>query len=179
MTDGALTGLLEEERGFARLKIAEILPTGVNCGTGRCVNNCGWTIKCAYAYIRLLEKESLRPLHLTHIPISKALKSAEKMPNPVPEESSAACTYWYRHTAPTYRRTCSLSLDDFNRSIGLCLACVRSGSMDSSCSQCAHSYEDQSFRTCTVPRFVRPTAQTVPAIHDGHVPPNPLSPMLT
>ncbi|KAH7019591.1 hypothetical protein EDB80DRAFT_600972 [Ilyonectria destructans] len=132
--------LLEEQRGFARLKVAEILIAGVNDGTGLCVHKCGWTSKYAYAYIKLLEREDLWPAHLPHISISKALESAERMPDPIPEESSTACTYEYKHAAPAYRRSRSWSLDIFNKSVGLCLHCVRSGSMYSSCSQRPHSY---------------------------------------
>ncbi|KAL7909984.1 hypothetical protein GGI35DRAFT_468975 [Trichoderma velutinum] len=131
--------LLEEQRGFARLRVAEILIAGVNDGTGLCVHKCGWTSKYAYAYIKLLEGEHLWPAHLPHISISKALQSAERMPDPIPEESSTACTYGYKHAAPAYRRNRTLSLDLFNKSIGLCLHCVRSGSMYSNCSQRSHS----------------------------------------
>jgi hypothetical protein len=42
-------GLLEEQRNFARLKLAEILIAGINDETGMCVIRCGWTIKYAYA----------------------------------------------------------------------------------------------------------------------------------
>ncbi|KAK2057686.1 hypothetical protein LY76DRAFT_593972 [Colletotrichum caudatum] len=132
--------LLEEQRGFARLKMAEILISGVNDETGRCVHRCGWTSKYAYAYIKLLQREYLWPAHLHHISISKALELAERMPDPIPEESSTACTYEYKHAAPAYRRDRSLSLDNFEKSIGLCLDCVRSGSMNSECSQHSHSY---------------------------------------
>jgi hypothetical protein len=130
--------MLEEQRGFARLKIAEILMAGVNDGTGLCVHKCGWTSKYAYAYMKLLEREGLWPAHLPNISISKALESAERMPDPVPEESSTPCTYGYKHAVPEYRRNRRWSLDNFNKSIGLCLHCVRSGSMYSSCSQHSH-----------------------------------------
>ncbi|KAL7798795.1 hypothetical protein V8C43DRAFT_244435 [Trichoderma afarasin] len=60
------------------------------------------------------------------------------MPDPIPEESSTACTYGYKHTAPAYRRNRTESLDDFNESIGLCLHCVRSGRMKSNCSKRSH-----------------------------------------
>ncbi|KAL6825177.1 hypothetical protein V8C40DRAFT_245748 [Trichoderma camerunense] len=131
--------LLEEQRGYARLRVADILMAGVNDGTGRCVHKCGWTSKYAYAYIKLLEDEHLWPAHLSRISISKALQSAERMPDPIPEESSTTCTFGYKHAAPEYRKTRTSSLDDFNESIGLCLHCVRSGSIDSNCSEPSHS----------------------------------------
>ncbi|KAM6484669.1 hypothetical protein HDV62DRAFT_304104 [Trichoderma sp. SZMC 28011] len=131
--------LLEEQRGSARLRVAEILMAGVNDWTGYCCHKCGWTSKYAYAYIKLLESERLWPAKLPHISISEALQSADRMPDPIPEESSAACTYGYKHTAPAYRRNRTSSLDDFNESIGLCLHCVLSGSMDSNCSEPSHS----------------------------------------
>lgn len=131
--------LLEEQRGFARLRVAEILIEGVNDGTGLCVHKCGWTSKYAYAYMKLLEREKLWPAQLPNISISDALQSAESMRDPIPEESSTTCTYGYNHAAPAYRRNRILSLDLFNKSIGLCLRCVRSGSMYSNCSRRDHS----------------------------------------
>lgn len=70
---------------------------------------------------------------------SKALESAETIPDPIPEESSTICTYEYKHAAPAYRRDRSRSLGIFNKSIGLCLHCIRSGSMNSNCSQHSHN----------------------------------------
>lgn len=132
--------MLEEQRGTARLKVAEILIAGVNNGTGLCVHKCGWTSKHAYAYMKLLERENLWPAYLPNISISKALESADRMPDPVPEELfSTPCIYEYKHAAPAYRRDRSWSLDIFHKSIGLCLHCVRSGSIHSRCSQQAHS----------------------------------------
>lgn len=130
--------MLEEQRGVARLKVAENLIAGVNDGTGLCVHKCGWTSKHAYAYMKQLEREDLWPAKLPGIPISKALEKADRMPDPVPQESfDTPCTYEYKHAAPEYRRSrgWSLRVGMFNESIGLCLHCVRSGSMDSSCSQ--------------------------------------------
>ena len=137
---GERKGLLEEQRGFARLKVAEILISGVNDGTGLCVHKCGWTSKYAYAYIKRLEREDLWPAQLHHISISKALESAERMPDPIPEEPSIECTYEYKHAAPAYRRNRTWSLEDLNKSIGLCIHCVRSGSMNSNCRQESHRY---------------------------------------
>merc|ERR1712000_387159 len=121
--------LLEEQRGLARLKIAEILIAGVDDGIGRCWHKCGWTSKYAYAYIQLLGSENLWPAHLSQRSISKALELAERMPDPIPEESSTPCTYERKHAAPAYRKSRSLRLSGFHESVGLCLRCVQSGSM--------------------------------------------------
>ncbi|KAH8782917.1 hypothetical protein F5883DRAFT_537395 [Diaporthe sp. PMI_573] len=130
-------GMLEEQRGVARLKLAQILIEGVDAGI--CAHKCGWTSKYAYAYIKQLEGEFLWPGRLPNIPIAKALESADRMPDPIPKESfSTPCTYEYKHAAPEYRRDRSWKLGSFNESIGLCLYCVRSGSMYSNCNQHSH-----------------------------------------
>jgi hypothetical protein len=92
-------------------------------------HKCGWTSKYAYIYLKLLEREHLWPAQLPYTSISKALESAERMPDPIPEESSTACTYEYKHAAPEYRRNRRWSLDIFNKSIGLCMHCVRSDTL--------------------------------------------------
>ncbi|KAF5674644.1 hypothetical protein FCIRC_7709 [Fusarium circinatum] len=51
--------LLEEQRGFARLKFADILIGGINFGN--CDSGCGWTGKYAYAYMKKLDIENLLP----------------------------------------------------------------------------------------------------------------------
>lgn len=128
--------MLEEQRGIAKLKLADLLIEGVNDGTGLCVHKCGWTSKHAYAYMKQLEREGLWPAELPNLPISKALELADRMPDPVPEESfDTPCTYKYKHAAPAYRKDRGRRLSVLKESIGLCLHCVRSGSMDSSCSQ--------------------------------------------
>lgn len=86
-------GLLEEQRGLARLRLAEIFTAGLKDATGLCVHKCGWTSKYAYAYMKLLQKEELWPTRLFHTAITKALALAGRMPHPIPEESSTACTY--------------------------------------------------------------------------------------
>ncbi|KAL2040036.1 hypothetical protein N7G274_007439 [Stereocaulon virgatum] len=128
--------LLEEQRSFARLRLAEILLAGVNDCTGTCVHKCGWSSKYAYAYLKLLERQDLWPTHL--LCISKAIEIAEKMPDPIPEEPSVSCTFGYKHAAPEYRRNRRWSLADLNNSIGLCLHCIRSGSATSSYCRIEH-----------------------------------------
>ena len=132
-------GLLEGQRSFARLKLAEILIAGINDGTGMCVHKCGWTSKYAYAYLMLLERKDLWPARLLHISLSKAIDLAEKMPDPIPEEPSIACTYEYKHAAPEYRENRRWSLDTLNNSIGLCLHCVRLGGTNSYCNHSSSS----------------------------------------
>ena len=98
--------------------------------TGTCVHKCGWSSKYAYAYLKLLEGQDLWPTRL--LCISEAIEKAEKMPDPIPEEESIGCSYEYKHAAPEYRRSRRWSVDNLNKSIGLCLHCVRSGGADSS-----------------------------------------------
>ncbi|KAM5360762.1 hypothetical protein BFJ70_g16769 [Fusarium oxysporum] len=129
--------MLEEQRGFARLEVSQILIAGG--GTGSCWHNCGWTSKYAYAYMKLLERKDLWPAHLFHISISKALEKAERMPDPVPEERSTQCQYAYKHEPPAYREDRRWKLDSFNKKIGLCLRCTRLGRTDSSCSNHSHN----------------------------------------
>jgi len=130
--------MLEEQRGFARLELADILTAGVN--DGLCVHKSRWTSKHAYAYMKKLEGESLWPAHLARTSVPKALESANRMPDPVPKEFfNPPCTYTYKHETPAYRKIRSLKLDTLNKSIRLCLHCVRSGSIYSSCSQHSHS----------------------------------------
>ncbi|KAL1852454.1 hypothetical protein VTK73DRAFT_9215 [Phialemonium thermophilum] len=134
--------LLEKQRGVARLKIADILLWEANNGTGLCPHKCGWTSKHAYAYLRLLEREQLWPADLARISISEALRLAEGMPDPTPEERSAACTYERNHAAPQYRKGRSRKLDDFVKSVGLCLRCVQSGCIDSHCREHSQTHGD-------------------------------------
>jgi hypothetical protein len=104
-----------------------MLIDGINDWTGMCVQRREWTSKYAYAYLKLLERKDLWPARLYGISISKAIKLPEKMSDPIPEESSIACTHAYKHAAPEYRKTRYMRLDILDDSIGLCLYCVRSG----------------------------------------------------
>ncbi|TXB97405.1 hypothetical protein FocTR4_00010946, partial [Fusarium oxysporum f. sp. cubense] len=130
--------LLEEQRGFTRLEIAEILLEEVNDSTGLCIHKRGWTSIHAYAYIKLLERKDLWPKSLSHTSISKVLESAERMPDPIPEELSTKCTYAYKHDVPQYRKERSWRLDTFYESIGLCLYCICFGGISSNCSKASH-----------------------------------------
>lgn len=135
MTDQCI-GLLEEQRSFARLKLAEILIAGINDGTGICSHRCGWSSKYAYAYLKLLKGRDLWPTRL--LCISEAIKIADEMPDPIPEERSVACTYDYKHAAPEYKRNRRWGLVDLSNSIGLYLHCVRLNSAVSSICQMEH-----------------------------------------
>lgn len=86
-------GLLEGQRSLARLKLADILQSGINAGG--CCHRCGWDSKYAYAYLRLLQDNGLRPTELVNI--SKAIKLVGLLHDPVPEERSTECTYAYKH----------------------------------------------------------------------------------
>jgi hypothetical protein len=127
---GQYTALLEEQRSVAKLKLAEILIAGINDADGVCVHACGWSSKYAYAYLNSLERHGLWPTGL--VCISKAIQSAENMPDPVPTEQSIACVFARKHTPPEYRRNRRWKLDDLNNRIGLCLRCVRLECIDSS-----------------------------------------------
>ncbi|KAL2825048.1 hypothetical protein BDW59DRAFT_146745 [Aspergillus cavernicola] len=70
--DWRVFGLLEEQRSFARLKLGDILLTGIH--TGGCRYKCGWSSKYAYAYLQLLERQNLWPTGLGSI--SKAIERA-------------------------------------------------------------------------------------------------------
>jgi hypothetical protein len=126
-----MLGLLEEQRNNTRLKLAELLLGQITNGTGLCVHRCGWTSKYAYAYMMLLEQQNLWPMRL-HC-LSQAIESAETMPDPVPQERSTECTYGYKHAIPTYRKDLRRKFNDLQDNIGLCLPCIRSNNMSSTC----------------------------------------------
>ncbi|KAH7233760.1 uncharacterized protein BKA55DRAFT_598013 [Fusarium redolens] len=127
---------LEEQRGFARLEVAEILINGVN--SGRCDCGCGWTSTYTHAYISKLEEQSLWPANLSNTSISNALRRVEMMPDPVPSERTTTCNSARWHRVPEYRTSRSFSLERLNKSIGLCLECVRGGSNTFKCTQPSH-----------------------------------------
>lgn len=97
------------------------------CEFGGCDYGCGWTSTCAYAYISKLEVENLWPARFSNTSISKALERAEMMPDPVPSERTTACNMAHFHSVPQYRISRSVRLERLNKSIGLCLECVREG----------------------------------------------------
>jgi len=65
-----------------------------------CVHKCGWTSKYAYAYLKLLGRKDLWPAYLLYTSISRAIELAERMTDPIPEESSIVCRYESNHAAP-------------------------------------------------------------------------------
>jgi hypothetical protein len=89
--------------------------------------------------MKLLKTKDLWPGDLFHTSISKALKKAERMPDPVPEERSTQCQYAYKHEPPAYREDRRWELDSFNKKIGLCLRCTRLDRTGSNCSTPSHS----------------------------------------
>jgi hypothetical protein len=128
-------GLLEGQRSLARLKLADILQSGINAGG--CCHRCGWDSKYAYAYLRLLQDNGLRPTELVNI--SKAIKSVGLLHDPVPEERSTECTYTYKHEPPKYRKDRRWQIEFLESHTGLCLFCVREGKSDPSYCSINHS----------------------------------------
>lgn len=104
------------------MKLGEILIGGITALA--CVHRCGWTSKYAYAYMKLLETQRLWPTAL--VVITEAIERANRMPDPVPEESSAVCKYGYKHFVPKYRDSLRYGLDDLKSRIGICLHCFHS-----------------------------------------------------
>ncbi|TGO23928.1 hypothetical protein BPAE_0117g00230 [Botrytis paeoniae] len=117
--------LLETQRIFVRSEFSEILLGGINDRHAICNQRCGWTCKYAYAYLNSLKEKRLWPVGLHKISISEAMESAERMPDPVPEESSIECRHAKMHTPPKYRESRSWKLESLDENIGLCLSCVR------------------------------------------------------
>ncbi|TEY61619.1 hypothetical protein BOTCAL_0166g00240 [Botryotinia calthae] len=117
--------LLETQRSIARLRLSDILLTGINDEQAKCYQKCGRTCKYAYAYLQLLEKKRLWPARLLEISISEAIEVAQNMPDPVPEESSGLCSDARNHRSPEYRNDRFGKLEYLYEKIGLCLSCVR------------------------------------------------------
>ncbi|KAF5668771.1 btb poz domain-containing protein [Fusarium denticulatum] len=132
--------LLEEQRGFARLQLSHILISGVNLGQCSCPY--GWTSKQTSAYIRQLFFEDLWPANFYKMSISGALQKAELMPDPVPLETSNPCANARYHQVPAYRQNLTVAIERLNKSVGLCLECVREGSDTFMCIQRSHRSKD-------------------------------------
>lgn len=133
-------GLLEEARALARLDLADILLNGVNDPTGMCVHRCGWSSKYAFAYLKLLEEESLWPGSLGRLSIADAIAKVGRIPDPVPKEANTSCTYEYKHCVPEYRKHREWGLANLDSKIGLCLHCTKS--RDENASHCQIRHED-------------------------------------
>ncbi|KAK7177376.1 hypothetical protein PSPO01_16576 [Paraphaeosphaeria sporulosa] len=118
--------LLEGQRSLARLKLADILQSGIHAAG--CCHRCGWDSKYAYAYLRLLQDNGFRPTEL--INISKSIKSVELLHDPVPEERSTECNFGYKHKPPEYRKDRRWQVEFLESHTGLCLYCVRGGRSD-------------------------------------------------
>ncbi|KAI1040025.1 hypothetical protein LB505_006030 [Fusarium chuoi] len=123
--------LLEEQRGFARLQLADILISGVNFGN--CPGYCGWQDRYTHSYIKKLDAEDLWPAHLFNMSISRALEKADMMPDPVPREKGKPCSTARSHTDPNYRAFRNLRVERLKGEIGLCLECVQGGSNTFEC----------------------------------------------
>ncbi|KAF5579818.1 btb poz domain-containing protein [Fusarium pseudocircinatum] len=130
--------LLEEQRGFARLQLADILIRGIRFGF--CYSGCGWTGNgYTYAYMKKLENEHLFPAQFSHMPISKALEKAEIMSDPRLWGQRKACTKARDHTVPGLQPNVNVGRGQLNKLIGLCLECVRGGSRSSICKEPSHT----------------------------------------
>ncbi|ENH68146.1 hypothetical protein FOC1_g10003775, partial [Fusarium oxysporum f. sp. cubense race 1] len=132
--------LLEEQRGFAGLKMSELLIQGVNYGD--CDYGCGWNSTYGYAYMNKLEAENLWPEHFVHTSISKTVERAEVMPDPMPSERSTPCNMRQFHSVTKYRIGRSYRLEIFNNNIELCRECVRAIGRSSKCKEPPHSSQD-------------------------------------
>ncbi|OBS22796.1 hypothetical protein FPOA_09123 [Fusarium poae] len=128
--------LLEEQRGFARMKLSHILVSGG--GADLCFNECDWTSKYTHAYRRALQSEFLLPGDLQSHSISRALEKSEMMTDPVFEERSGRCKFGYNHEAPAYREDRRRDLDNLIKKLGLCLHCTSLERADASCNHPSH-----------------------------------------
>ncbi|KAJ5544098.1 hypothetical protein N7494_005377 [Penicillium frequentans] len=128
--------LLEEQRGFARLKLEEILLGGTKASS--CVHRCGWTSKYAYAYIQLLETQSLWPMDIQSV--AESIERANRMPDPIPEERSTECKFGYKHFVPDYRSSYRYKLDNLDSCIGICLNCFLSKQPSAVSCQMTHEH---------------------------------------
>jgi hypothetical protein len=82
--------MLEEARGFTRLKLANIFLKGVDDSTGSCAHKCGWSSVNAFAYLQELRQQDLWPENLSRLPISRAIENVSGMPDPRPKERNAS-----------------------------------------------------------------------------------------
>jgi hypothetical protein len=131
-------GLLEEARSIAKLKLADILMNGVNDPTGTCVQDCGWSSKYAYAYLKLLKAHELWPADLGRQSIAHVITKAETIPDPVPLEASQSCIFSFNHSVPKYSMHRQREMTALDSMIGLCLHCIKSRSDNAS--RCQTSY---------------------------------------
>jgi len=124
--------MLEEQRGLARIQLADNLITAG--GTNLCDYGCRWSRSYVYAYMPLLEREDLWPGMLSRVSISEAIMMADGMPDPEPQESSIECRSSRYHLPPPDRQSRHLNLNTFDVKIGLCLRCVQLDTTESHCS---------------------------------------------
>ncbi|KLO95473.1 uncharacterized protein LW93_8013 [Fusarium fujikuroi] len=107
--------LLEEQRGFAKLQLAELLISGVSLAN--CDYKCGWTGRYAYEYIWKLDFDWLWPAHLSKQSITAALQKTETMSDPLPWEQSVPCTDARHHHEAIAATSSITSLLDFSLSV--------------------------------------------------------------
>ena len=125
--------MLEEQRGLAKLQLANILiVVGAN---SLCSYECGGSSSYSYAYMQSLNREDLWPGDISRMSISRALIKADGMPDPVRPECMTQCSMARFHDGDLpYRRRRIYELGTFDETIGLCLRCVRLDTTESNCS---------------------------------------------
>ncbi|EWG41214.1 hypothetical protein FVEG_03364 [Fusarium verticillioides 7600] len=92
--------MLEEQRGFARLQLADILIRGANLGS---CGSCELKARYTDAYMSKLILEDLWPAYFSKMPISMALQRVEMMSDRVPRGQSHPCDRAHYHNVPLYR----------------------------------------------------------------------------
>ncbi|KAK7178318.1 hypothetical protein PSPO01_15627 [Paraphaeosphaeria sporulosa] len=145
--------LLEERRSRMRTELQDILLYGTkDAGIDDDRNcSCGWSSRHSSAYMQLLQKEELWPLKTLDTTISQVLQKLECMDDPAMPREWVPCKYRW-HTDPTYRISRSQRLENFKRSNGLCIDCVRSSTttMKHICQIKHGSHEAGSFDVSTL-----------------------------
>ena len=122
--------LLEERRSRMRMEFQQILFDGTKSGeadgSGQC--DCGWSSRHSFAYVKLLQAESLQPSQMLNTTLSRLLDKLDRMPDPtVPRNNWAQCGYPW-HPNHHYREIRKWKLSKLKEANGLCIDCVRSNS---------------------------------------------------
>ncbi|KAH7344380.1 hypothetical protein BKA66DRAFT_434194, partial [Pyrenochaeta sp. MPI-SDFR-AT-0127] len=122
--------LLEEQRNWMRTELQQILFDGsTDAGsdeTNACT--CAWSSRHSLAHTELLRHQELQPLQILNITISRVIERLEQMKDPVISNQWVPCMYrWHRN--PCYRERRGQSLRKLQGSNGLCIDCVRSGTV--------------------------------------------------
>ncbi|KAF2801904.1 uncharacterized protein BDZ99DRAFT_504179 [Mytilinidion resinicola] len=121
---------LEERRSRMRVELQQILLDGERgAGTDddrRC--SCSWSSRHSSAYMELLRTKRSGPLQTLDTTISEVLEKLENMDDPTISREWDPCDYRW-HTDPKFKRMRNWRLNDFKKSKGLCIDCVRSSTV--------------------------------------------------